>query len=142
MIVPTRVQLGFSYAAGAAGSRFLAALGDRGAILGAPCPECHRVLVPARAACPRCFVATAPQWVEVGPGGELLAATAVPPAAHRPAGHPGGFCLVRLDGADTALAHLLLGPARAGDRVRAVFAAERRGSILDISGFEPEGGGR
>lgn len=142
MIVPARVHLPFSYAAGAAGSRFLAALRDRGAILGSPCPACERVLVPARAFCPRCFEQTEREWVEVGPAGELLAATRTAPAAHRPQGHPGAFCLVRLDGAGTALTHLLLGPARAGDRVRAVLAPERRGSILDISGFERTGGER
>lgn len=142
MIVPARVHLPFSYAAGAAGSRFLAALRDDGVILASPCPDCGRALVPARCFCPRCHEATDEDWVEVGPRGDLLAATRLAPAAHRPQGHPGTVCLVRLDGADNALVHLLLEPASPGDRVRAVLAAERRGSILDISGFERAGGER
>lgn len=142
MIVPARVRLPFSYAAGAAGSRFLAALRDHGAILASPCPCCGRALVPARSFCPRCFEATEPDWVEVGPTGELVAVTRVPAAAGRHRERPGAFCLVRLDGADTALAHLLLEPAEPGERVRAVLADERRGSILDVSGFEREEGGR
>lgn len=140
MIVPARVRLDFSYAAGAGGSRFLAALRDRGAILASPCPSCRRVLAPARGVCPRCFEATDEEWIEVGPAGDLLATTRVPPAGHRPGDHPGAFCLVRLDGADTAVTHLLLGPARPGERVRAVLEPQRRGTILDIRGFERTGG--
>ena len=142
MIVPARVHLPFSYAAGTAGSRFLEALRDRRAILGSPCSACGRVLVPGRAFCGRCFAPTEDRWVEVGPEGELVAATHAPPAAHRPAGYPGAFCLVRLDGADTAFAHWLLGPAEPGARVRAVFEDERRGSVLDIAGFDKIGSTR
>lgn len=142
MIVPASVRLPFSYAAGEAGSRFLEALRDRRAILGSPCPSCGRVLVPARSFCPGCFVPTGEGWVEVGPGGELIAATRVPPAPHGPDGLDGGFGLVRLDGADTAMVHRLLGRVERGERVRAVFREERCGSILDIAGFERMGGRR
>ena len=47
---------------------------------------------------------------------------------------------MRLDGADTVLLHRLLdtdGEPAIGDRVRAVFAPLREGSILDVEGFAP-----
>jgi uncharacterized OB-fold protein len=50
--------------------------------------------------------------------------------------------LVKLDGADTALAHIVtegLERLRVGVRVEAVWAPDdqRRGSIRDIAGFRP-----
>jgi uncharacterized OB-fold protein len=51
--------------------------------------------------------------------------------------------LIKPDGADTAMAHLVLGPVeglKIGMRLNAVFAAERKGRILDLRGFEPERG--
>ena len=53
--------------------------------------------------------------------------------------------LVRFDGADTVLLHRLLlekrGEPTIGERVRAVFAPEREGSMLDVEGFAPADGG-
>lgn len=138
MIVEAAVSLTFSYAAGRAGSRFLEALRNDGTILGTRCPDCSRVLVPARSLCGRCGTRTE-EAVEVGPEGEIVAAIEAGKATHRPAEFPGAFCLVRLDGADTYIAHWLLGDEKvtAGTRVRAVQADDRHGSILDIAGFRP-----
>jgi uncharacterized OB-fold protein len=51
------------------------------------------------------------------------------------------LALIQLDGADTSLAHVVRGEdlnrLAVGLRVRAVFARERKASILDISHFEP-----
>ncbi|MBI4728198.1 MAG: GNAT family N-acetyltransferase [Acidobacteria bacterium] len=127
------IRVPFRYAAGGVSSRFLAALRDEGRILGARCPGCGCVVCPARSLCPRCGGATA-GLVGVGPGGTLLCATEVPGRET--------FALVRLDGAGTSMMHHLLGSVeevRPGARVRARFAAERAGTILDIAGFEPEG---
>ena len=46
--------------------------------------------------------------------------------------------LIRLDGADGAMLHRLLGSQgwHAGARVRARFATDRAASIADIEGFE------
>ncbi len=128
-LVSVGVNLQFSYAAGEAASRFLVALRDQKKIYGTRCPECRRVLVPARSFCPRCFVATR-EWIEVGPAGTLIA---VAPAQPLP------IVLIQLDGADTALAHRI-GETSApcvGLRVTAVFAETRAGSILDIAYFKP-----
>ncbi len=128
-LVSAGVNLQFSYAAGEAASRFLIALRDEKRIYGTRCPECRRVLVPARSFCPRCFAATR-EWIEVGPAGTLIA---VAPAQPLP------IVLIQLDGADTALAHRI-GETSApcvGLRVTAVFAETRAGSILDIAYFKP-----
>lgn len=65
------------------------------------------------------------------------------PRPYHPFDRPFAWALVRLDGADTALVHAVdAGSAEAistGMRVRARWASERSGSILDIECFEPEG---
>lgn len=136
MILEGTIQIPFRYAAGKAGSRFLTALKEEETILASPCPACSRVYCPARSFCARCG-AELEESIPVGPEGELLSWTEVR--------GKGVFGLVRLDGADSALLHRLLAlpaDAGAGIRVRARFAAERSGSILDLEGFEPVGEGR
>lgn len=134
------VNLQFKYAAGKAASRFLAALRDEQAIYGTRCPACRRVLVPARSFCPRCGCETT-GWLAVGPAGTLVAFAADPLPAHPPAPSL-PLALIRLDGADTALVHRI-GEANpdalfVGQRVTAVFAEARSGTILDIAYFKPE----
>jgi uncharacterized OB-fold protein len=82
------------------------------------------------------------EWVEVRPTGTVTAVALVhQPLAHlHPFATPFAFVLVRLDGADTALAHVVkddLGKLRVGSRVAAVWAAdsERQGTIRDIACF-------
>ncbi|WKZ82270.1 MAG: zinc ribbon domain-containing protein [Acidimicrobiia bacterium] len=131
MIHEGSIHLTFTYAAGPATSAFLAALQDRAEILGARCPGCDLVVTPARSFCPRCGERTG-DLVPVGPEGVLVARTFDPVR--------GGFGLIRLDGAGTDMLHRLLGEPsswRHSARLRPRFAAERRGSITDIDGFEP-----
>jgi len=82
------------------------------------------------------------EWVEVQPTGVVTAVALV----HQPLEHlhpfsaPFAFVLVRLDGADTALAHVVkddLERLRVGSRVEAVWKpdGEREGSIRDIACF-------
>ena len=132
MIRESAIRIPFRYAAGAAGSRFLVALRDEQRILGGRCAACARVYAPLRSFCGVCG-GTPLAEVEIGPGGAVQSWTEKAGGAV--------FALVTLDGADTALLHLLLaasGEAYCGMRVHARFAAERRASILDIAGFEPE----
>ena len=82
------------------------------------------------------------EWVEVGNAGVVTAAAVVhePIAGFHPCERPFAFVLVKLDGADTALAHIVterLERLRVGSRVEAVWAddAARRGTILDIAAF-------
>jgi uncharacterized OB-fold protein len=62
------------------------------------------------------------------------------PRAGHPLARPFAWALIRLDGADTALLHAVDAgdPARlrTGARVRARFADERVGHILDLACFE------
>lgn len=85
---------------------------------------------------------TGGEWVEVQPIGTVTAVAVV----HKPIDHlhpfeqPFAFVLVKLDGADTALAHAVrddIDKVTVGSRVEAVWAAdgERKGTILDIAYF-------
>jgi uncharacterized OB-fold protein len=81
------------------------------------------------------------EWVEVETRGTVTAVAVVhePLAGLHPFGHPFAFVLVKLDGADTALAHVVKDPAglKVGSRVEAVWKpeAERVGSLRDLEGF-------
>ncbi|THA75900.1 DNA-binding protein [Streptomyces sp. A0642] len=63
------------------------------------------------------------------------------PRRDQPLGTPFAWVLVRLDGADTALLHVLDAPGpdavRTGMRVRVRWAGSRTGAITDIACFEP-----
>ena len=81
-------------------------------------------------------------WVAVGPQGTVTAVALVerPLAYLHPADRPFAFVLVKLDGADTALAHIVTdGHDRVavGARVEAVWKpdGERTGTIRDIAAF-------
>jgi uncharacterized OB-fold protein len=82
------------------------------------------------------------EWVEVANTGVITAYGIVhrPIAKLHPFDEPFAFVLVRLDGADTALAHVVkddLDRLRVGTRVEAVWRAdgERVGSLRDIEHF-------
>jgi uncharacterized OB-fold protein len=84
------------------------------------------------------------EWVAVGNTGTVTAVAVVHEAVEglHPAAAPFAFVLVRLDGADTALPHVVtegVDRVRVGSRVEAVWRsdAERVGSIRDIAGFRP-----
>jgi uncharacterized OB-fold protein len=81
-------------------------------------------------------------WVEVKETGTVTAVARVdhPIEGLHPVTTPFAFVLVKLDGADTAMAHLVRGDLdrlRVGSRVQAVWApdGERKGHLLDITGF-------
>ena len=83
------------------------------------------------------------EYVEVGPGGAIATWTWVAqPREQQPLGHPFAYALIRLDGADTALLHVVDAgdPARlrTGARVRPRWRAEPEGGIHDLECFELE----
>lgn len=87
------------------------------------------------------------ELVEVGPGGTVESwAWVANPLPKHPLSKPFAWALVRLDGADTALLHVVDsgGPDRLarGDRVTVKFRpeAERVGAMADIEAFVPEEG--
>ena len=83
------------------------------------------------------------EWVEVGPGGEVTTwAWLAEPRSNNPLDHGFAWALIKLDGADTALLHVVdsldESAMRTGMRVRARFRDEREGLITDIEAFEVE----
>jgi uncharacterized protein len=87
-----------------------------------------------------------PDFVDVGPGGVVESWTWVSePTRRHPFDHPFAFGLIRLDGADTPLAHAIdagsIERMSTGMRVRAQFRDERRGAITDVY-FVPEADAR
>jgi hypothetical protein len=136
-----RLAMPYRYFPGPVATRFFQELRDHQRILGIRCPKCNTVYVPPLSTCGRCFEALE-NWVEVGTKGVLQSFTMT---HYTLPIHPGPapliHGLVRLDGADTGLLHLL-GEADAlslkiGMRVEAVFKDERAGNILDIRYFRP-----
>jgi uncharacterized OB-fold protein len=139
-----QITLRYRFAAGHHAARFFTALRDEGKIL-ATRDAAGNVMVPPR---PVCGLSSLPmeEWVEVGPQGTLAGCTVVyvpfidpMTGVKRPV--PYGFGLIRFDGADTNIYHLLdaTEPERigVGKRVEAVFKPreERTGSLADIRHF-------
>jgi len=99
-------------------------------IIGSRCSGCQRMIVPAESSCSRCG-AEAGELFEMPQTGSISAFTACDGAV---------FALVRLDGADTDLLHVVLDAdveqLSHGQRVEAVWAeGELPESILAMSGF-------
>jgi hypothetical protein len=126
----------FVYTAGPAGEEFLRAL-QKGKILASTCDTCSTTYCPPRLFCEDCFHDVTDRHevegrgtiesltrVEVGPGGAAI--------------DPEWVAAIRLDGTDSTILHRLAGDGyEIGDRVEAVWAAKRTGTILDIAHFKP-----
>ncbi|MFZ4517273.1 MAG: Zn-ribbon domain-containing OB-fold protein [Microthrixaceae bacterium] len=85
------------------------------------------------------------EMVEVGAEGTVTSWSWVPTDREaQPLPAPYALAMVRLDGADTSMLHVVDAGSpdsiATGDRVRIRWADERTGSILDIACFEPAGG--
>jgi len=135
------LRVPYRYSMGATASRFFTEIRDNKKILGIKCPKCKVVYVPPRSTCGRCF-SLLNEWVEVKDRGTLETYTRVhyeSPVQPTPA--PFFYGIVKLDGADTGLPHLIGGISggepRIGMRLQAVFKEERMGNMLDILYFQP-----
>jgi hypothetical protein len=140
------LQVPYRYSMGATTSKFFIEIRDNRKILGIRCPACDVVYVPPRTTCGRCF-SQLDEWVEVGDRGTLETYTRVyysTPVQPVPA--PFYYGIIKLDGADTGLAHLVGGlkgkEPKIGMRLQAVFKEDRQGNMLDISYFKPVEGGK
>jgi len=101
-----------------------------------------RVLVPPHEYDPETGEAVG-DFVEVGRAGVVTTwAWVAKPRPKHPLDRPFAWALVHLDGADTALLHVVDAGSpermKTGMRVRARFRDERVGEIHDIACFEPE----
>ncbi|MBP8132004.1 MAG: Zn-ribbon domain-containing OB-fold protein [Candidatus Hydrogenedentes bacterium] len=141
-IIEGQMALPYQYFAGAVGSRFLLALRDGKKILGVRGAKSGRTVVPPRQTCERTFERLDQDWVEVGPEGTVTGFTVIRyREPYQPKEPPYVLALIRLDGADSCISHLLNcgdpACAHVGMRVRAVFAEESVDNILAIRHFEP-----
>ncbi len=141
-IIEGKLALPYSYFAGRVGSRFLTTIRDEKKIMGIRCDHCGKVFVPPRQTCDICMADIRDNWVEVGNAGEITNFTVVRyPDRHLPRKPPYVSAMIRLDGADTSLVHVVeeVEPEKVhiGMRVQAVFAEETTATILDIDHFAP-----
>ena len=127
--IVAKARLDYTYTPGRAQTRYLDALaGHR--TLGERCPECRKVYVPPRGACPTCGVPTGEQ-VEVGPGGTVTTFCVVNiKAKNLDIEVPYVYGHIALDGAGLALHGRIAGipcdQVRMGLRVEPVWAEDGR----------------
>jgi uncharacterized OB-fold protein len=132
---------GYTRSVGPVIGRFLTSLRD-GRIEGVRISD-GRVLVPPTEYDPVTSEATGDDWVEVGPAGVVQSWTWVsePRAGKQPLEKPFAFALIRPDGADTALLHLVDAGSEdamtVGMRVAPRWRNERVGSVRDIEAWVP-----
>jgi uncharacterized OB-fold protein len=141
------ISLPYRWALGPVNTRFFEELKQK-RIFGTKCPECTRVLVPARKFCPRCFVDT-PEWVQVKDEGILRTWAFISYSyVAQPKEPPYITAVIDLDGADVGFSHYIGGVdfsdlekikarVRIGMRVCAVWKENREGRITDIEYFAP-----
>jgi uncharacterized OB-fold protein len=137
---PNVLEYPYSRSVGPVISRFLTGLRER-RIEGIRTTD-GRVLVPPTEYDPETGDALT-EFVEVGTAGAVTTwAWVTSPRAKHLIDHPFAWALVRLDGADTGLLHMVdagdEGRMATGMRVRVRWRDERTGHITDIACFEPE----
>ena len=120
---------------GKAISMFFEKLKDK-KIVGARCKECNKVYVPQREVCPVCLKRNE-LGVEVKDEGIVVSFTEIKMKfPNQPKEIPYKLGLIKLDGADTNLLHVVQENVKIGDRVRVKWKEERIGDIFDIEYFE------
>ncbi len=137
-----KLALPYSYFAGRVGSSFITTIRDQHQILGVKCNTCGKVFVPPRQTCERCMEDLRNNWVTLANTGEVVNHTVVCyDDKHLPRKAPFILAMIRLDGADTPMVHILEGiegdKVKAGMKVGAVFSKKTTHTILDIDHFEP-----
>ncbi len=133
-----QIRMPYTWWAGEVGTRFLLGLRDEKKFYGTRCSKCGTVYVPPKKNCGRCFVNIS-EWVDLSDEGVVSSYTIVrQDLPIYPVRAPFAYALIRLDGADTGLLHLIrsdLDRLTTGVRVKAVFREDPSGSILDVDSF-------
>jgi len=138
----SRIRLKYNWWLGRVMGRFYREIKEGKKIWGHKCPLCGLVYVPPKANCPKCF-AKMNEFVEVGDTGNLLTYTVVRYSVPsiQPQEPPYVLGIIKLDGADTGITHLVgevdLSDIEVGMRLKAVFRDDRQGNLLDIKYFRP-----
>jgi uncharacterized OB-fold protein len=141
-VVEGKLALPYTYFAGRVGSTFITTIRDKNKIMGVKCNTCNKVFVPPRQTCERCLEDIRDNWVELGNSGEVVNYTVVRyDDKHLPRKAPFVMAMIKLDGADTPMVHILEGvdidKVQIGLKVKAVFAEQTTNTILDIDHFAP-----
>jgi len=141
LVIQGRVALPYKYYVGPIATKFFTELKDNKNILGMSCTQCGITYVPPRETCGRCFSKLG-KWTKVGSKGTLLTYTVTYyPLNVHPYKEPIIYGIIRVNGADTGLVHILdeVNPSevKIGMGLEAVFREERTGNILDIKYFRP-----
>jgi uncharacterized OB-fold protein len=140
----SKIRIPMDWSTGNTVGRFLTEIRDNCRICGIRCGNCGKVMVPPQDYCFRCAI-DADEWVVVDDKGTLLSHTLVHQTfPEQPCSPPYVLGLIKLDGADTAILHLIrkVGKTQvnSGIRVQAVWNDKREGNIFDIAYFKPIGG--
>jgi uncharacterized OB-fold protein len=127
----------YEYTAGVAGERFLRGL-MQGRLVGGRCERCDVTFLPAKIYCVKCF-GRIEKFVRVPLVGRVAAISGG--GRRRREGDPArGFAFVTFEDVQGGLVHRTVAGSRLriGSRARVKFRpkSERKGSILDIDGFE------
>ena len=146
-ILVAEASIVYELATGPSWHRFFEGI-RREKIYGMRCSTCGRTLVPARSFCSRCFDDRV-EWIEV-PDEGTVAGWSMTHYRYfgMPSEPPFITGLIRLDGTDCDMVHLIGGldlndldlvkqKVTIGARVKAVWAAEKSGTIRDIVYFQP-----
>ena len=138
-VVEGKLALPYQYFAGRTGSKFLIGLREK-KVLGIRCGG--KVLVPPRSVNEQRVTDRSAEFVELEGTGVVTGFTVIRYAEpYQPVAPPYILALIKLDGADNAIAHVIKGIStkemRVGLRVRPVFAKTDRSTILNIDHFEP-----
>lgn len=143
-VITTPLRLEYEVVAGRATSRYLRAL-SQGRLIGQRCPSCAKVYMPPRGACPICGVPTEEEVPLPDTGTVTTFCVVNVPSEALAIPIPYVAASIKLDGADTALFHIVSGIAvnevRMGLRVRAVWKPrEKWGPTSEsIAHFAPTG---
>lgn len=143
VIISGRIDQGYNWSAGIAGSRFLRELKENARIMGTKCTKCNRILVPPRIFCEECF-SKVDTWEVVQETGIIETfAVSYYSATMELLETPQIIAVIKFDGTDAGMVHFLgetddPKKIKIGQKVRAVFKdkEERTGSILDIKYFK------
>jgi uncharacterized OB-fold protein len=141
-VVDGKLALPYTYFAGRVGSKFLTTIRDEKRIMGIKCNKCNKVFVPPRQTCDVCMEDIRDNWVDVQNTGEVTNFTVIRyDDKHLPKKAPYVLAIIKLDGADTPMVHVVEGidvdKAKIGMKVQAVFAEETTSTIMDIDHFAP-----
>ena len=146
-IIEAEAKIAYDLAFGPTWYRFFEGL-KKEQIWGTKCPKCHRVLVPARTFCPRCFV-DMDEWVKLSSEGVITGWALIEMEYFgMPTPPPFVTGVIKLDGADCSFNHIIGGfdlsdldvvraTIKNGMRVKAVWDEDKTGCIMDIKHFKP-----